>query len=360
MRIYVQFWKACLLSGWYVLYVAVCVVDVDPSDVVRRTMGWFGRASSLSSSVWGGGGRGLVDGDGKSMGAEDGPGGDNDGGDDDGVGVTPYELDAGSAESAGRRVGAVRDVGDSNGKVNNMELDDAYDDGSEDGRDSSHADDNEEADPRRDDDLIRMPPEGASKFELGMYLALYPLRRIIHHTIPDAAERRRRRRRRGYSPHMYAYLSVASCLVWLGACSYVMVTSLESLAVLLGMPDSVMGATISAAGTSYPAYVASRMAAEDGMGDRAVSNLFGSNTFNICVGLGVPWMAYIAISMGFDPYTDLEDSGVVESIVVLFGTLLIFVVLLASSDFVLVGWHANLFVGMYVLYIVYTIGEVYW
>jgi Ca2+/Na+ antiporter len=358
MRIYVQFWKACLLSGWYVLYVAVCVVDVDPSDVARRTMGCFGHASS--SSVWGGGGGVLVDGDGKSMGAEDGPGGENDGGDDDGVGVTPYELDAGSAESAGTRVGAVRDVGDSNGKVNNMELDDAYDDGSEDERDSSHADDNEEADPRRDDDLIRMPPEGASKFELGMYLALYPLRWIIHHTIPDAAERRRRRRRRGYSSHMYAYLSVASCLVWLGACSYVMVTSLESLAVLLGMPDSVMGATMSAAGTSYPAYVASRMAAEDGMGDRAVSNLFGSNTFNICVGLGVPWMAYIAISMGFDPYTDLEDSGVVESIVVLFGTLLIFVVLLASSDFVLVGWHANLFVGMYVMYIVYTIGEVYW
>ena len=356
MRIYVQFWKACLLSGWYVLYVAMCVFDVDPSDVARRTMGCFGRASS--SSVWGGGGGGLVDGDGKSMGAEGGPGGDNDdGGDDDGVGVTPYELDAGSAESAGRRVGAVRDISDRHGKVNKMELDDAYDDGSKDERDSSHADDNEEADPRRGDDLIRMLPEGASKFELGMYLALYPLRRVIHHTIPDAAGRRRRR---GYSSHMYAYLSVASCLVWLCACSYVMVTSLESLAVLLGMPDSVMGATVSAAGTSYPAYVASRMAAEDGMGDRAVSNVFGSNTFNICVGLGVPWMAYIAISMGFDPYTDLEDSGVVESIVVLFGTLLICVVLMASSDFVLVGWHANLFVGMYVLYIVYTIGEVYW
>jgi Ca2+/Na+ antiporter len=240
------------------------------------------------------------------------------------------------------------------------ELDDAYDDGHEDERDSSYADDDDEADPRRGDDLIRMPPEGASKIELGMYLALYPLRLIMHHTIPDAAGRRRRRRRRGYSSHMYAYLSVASCLVWLCACSYVMVTSLESLAVLLGMPDSVMGATVSAAGTSYPAYVASRMAAEDGMGDRAVSNVFGSNTFNICVGLGVPWMAYIAISMGFDPYTDLEDSGVVESIVVLFGTLLICVVLMASSDFVLVGWHANLFVGMYVLYIVYTIGEVYW
>jgi Ca2+/Na+ antiporter len=235
------------------------------------------------------------------------------------------------------------------------ELDDVCDYGYEDERDSSYADDNEEADSRRGDDLIRMPPEGASKIELGMWLALYPLRLIMHHTIPDAG-----RRRRGYSSHRHAYLSAASCLVWLCASSYVMVTSLESLAASLGMPDSVMGATVSAAGTSYPAYVASRMAAEDGAGDRAVSNVFGSNTFNICVGLGVPWMVYIAVSMGFRPYTDLEDSCVVESIVVLFGTLLIFVVLLASSDFVLVGWHANLFVGMYVLYIVFTIGEVYW
>ncbi len=231
---------------------------------------------------------------------------------------------------------------------------DAYDDGREDERVSSHADDKEEADPRPGDDLIRMPPEGASKVELGLWLALYPLRLVMHHAIPDAGRRGVR------SSHRRACLSAASCLVWLSASSYVMVTSLESLAAALGMPDSVMGATVSAAGTSYPAYVASRMAAEDGAGDRAVSNVLGSNTFNICVGLGVPWMAYIAVSMDFRPYTDLEDAGVVESIVVLFGTLLIFLVLLASSDFVLVGWHANLFVGMYALYIVYTIGEVYW
>jgi hypothetical protein len=64
--------------------------------------------------------------------------------------------------------------------------------------------------------------------------------------------------------------------------------------------------------------------------------------------------------MGFGPYTDLEDTGVVESMAVLFGTLLIFVVLLASMDFVLVEWHANFFVGLYVLYLVYTIGDVYW
>jgi Ca2+/Na+ antiporter len=229
------------------------------------------------------------------------------------------------------------------------EPDDVYNDGRDNERDSSYADD--DAYPRRDD-LIRKP-RNASKIELGLWFFLYPLRLIMHHTIPDV-------RRRKYSSYYHAYLSTASCLAWLCISSYVMVTSLESLAALLGMPDSVMGATVSAAGTSYPAYVASRMAVADGMGNRAVSNILGSNTFNICVGLGVPWTVYIAVSMGFRPYTDLEDVGVVESMVVLLGTLLIFVVLLASTDFVLVKWQANLFVGLYILYIIYTIGEVYW
>lgn len=64
---------------------------------------------------------------------------------------------------------------------------------------------------------------------------------------------------------VHAYLSTSSCLIRLIAGSYAMVTSLESLAALLGIPDEMMGVTISAAGTSLPAYVASRIAAEKGL-----------------------------------------------------------------------------------------------
>jgi Ca2+/Na+ antiporter len=229
----------------------------------------------------------------------------------------------------------------------------------EDERDLSQAEndcDYDEADLRHDD-LIRLPRD-SSRVGLVVWFILYPLRLIMHHTIPDVGKRRGRLSSR--HRHRRACASTASCLIWLCVSSYVMVTSLENLAETLDMPDAVMGATVSAAGTSYPAYVASIMAASDGMGNRAVSNVFGSNTFNICVGLGMPWMAYIALTMGFGPYTDLEENGVVESMAILFGTLLIFVVLLASTDFVLVEWHANFFVGLYVLYIVYTIGDVYW
>jgi len=56
--------------------------------------------------------------------------------------------------------------------------------------------------------------------------------------------------------------------------------------------------------------------------------------------------------MRFHPYTDLDDVGVVESMVALLATLLMFVILVALKDFVLVEWHANLFVGLYVLYVI--------
>ena len=218
----------------------------------------------------------------------------------------------------------------------------------DDERDSSR--DYDEADPTHDD-LIRLPRD-SSRVGFVFWLLLYPLRFAMHRTIPHVGSSRHRHRR--------ACASTASCLIWLCVSSYVMVTSLENLAEGLGMPNAAMGATVSAAGTSYPAYVASIMAATDGMGNRAVSNVFGSNTFNICVGLGMPWMAYIALTNGFRPYTDLEDDGVAESMAILFGTLLLFLVLLASTDFVMVEWHAISFVVLYVLYIVYTIGDVYW
>ena len=47
-----------------------------------------------------------------------------------------------------------------------------------------------------------------------------------------------------------------------------MVASLEHLAALLDIPDAVVGVTVSAAGTSLPNYVASKVAAQKGFGVR--------------------------------------------------------------------------------------------
>lgn len=206
------------------------------------------------------------------------------------------------------------------------------------------------------DDLIAFPAHGASTAEIIVSWAfLYPLRFLMHHTLPDV-----RRLDRHGDPTIgsrYAYLSATSCLVWLIAGSYVMVRSLETLAELIHVPDAVVGFTVSAAGTSLPAYVASRIAAENGFGNQAVSNVFGSNTFNITVGLGLPWVIYTSFVTGFEPYDELLDEGLTVSILILAGALVLFVVLMILTDFVLLRWHGVLFIALYVAYIVFAIGQ---
>ena len=133
-----------------------------------------------------------------------------------------------------------------------------------------------------------------------------------------------------------------------------MVSSLENLAEQIGISIAIMGVTLSAAGTSLPAYIASRIAAERGFGNQAVANVFGSNTFNIAIGLGLPWALYISTT-GFEPYHDLANEGIAESMIILAGTLILFVVLMMTTNFTLLKWHADLFIVLYVIYILYAI-----
>ena len=74
----------------------------------------------------------------------------------------------------------------------------------------------------------------------------------------------------------------------------------------LGIPDTVMGITFLAAGTSVPDTIASVLVARNGYGDMAVSNSIGSNVFDIFLGLGLPWLLKTTIRpMGAGPTVSL-------------------------------------------------------
>ena len=62
----------------------------------------------------------------------------------------------------------------------------------------------------------------------------------------------------------------------------------------------------------------------------AVSNALGSNSFNIYIGLGLPWLIYTAI---IGPYHSLPADDIVGPVLVLVVTLLGFLVLLACTGF---------------------------
>mmetsp|Transcript_16630 Transcript_16630/g.20727 ORF Transcript_16630/g.20727 Transcript_16630/m.20727 type:complete len:639 (-) Transcript_16630:115-2031(-) len=188
-------------------------------------------------------------------------------------------------------------------------------------------------------------PHGASIFGLAIHFILLPFKAIMHFTVPDV---------RHNDSCTNVSLAVLSCLFWLIVGSYSMVASLENLADLMRIPPAVVGVTVSAAGTSLPNYVGSQCAAKQGFGNMAVSNAFGSNTFNILVGLGLPWTLYVGfVSDG--PYHGLEDDDITKSVVILAIVLAAFVVTAVATKLVLYRWHANLFALMYIAYLSYVI-----
>ncbi len=76
-------------------------------------------------------------------------------------------------------------------------------------------------------------------------------------------------------------------LVGIVAGGNLVVESSSSLAVQLGMSETLVGLTIVAIGTSLPELVTSIVAAKKGQNDIAVGNAIGSNVFNILLILGI-------------------------------------------------------------------------
>lgn len=201
--------------------------------------------------------------------------------------------------------------------------------------------------------IIEYPHDG-SWLDILLFFVLFPFKFLIHWTIPDV---------RQLSPEGFAiaslntaFVATFSCLAWLIIGSYFMVASLEALADKMNVPDAIVGATVSAAGTSLPNYVASQVAARQGFGNMAVGNAFGSNVFNLTVGLGLPWVIYILVKG--ESYHSLRDDGITTSVIILAVVLVLFIILIIASNFVLKQWHAYAFFFMYLCYIIYVICQV--
>lgn len=109
-----------------------------------------------------------------------------------------------------------------------------------------------------------------------------PVMMVVDRTMPNRPER--------------LYSLFALCCLWIGFFTYFAVDAADRLGCLLTMPDVVMGLVVLAAGTSVPDAMGSISVARDGMGDMAVANAVGSNTFDILLGLGLPWFLKGAIT----------------------------------------------------------------
>jgi len=197
-------------------------------------------------------------------------------------------------------------------------------------------------------------PYGGSILKRVFFFVLFPFNLAIQLTIPDI------RAQRHYNglPINKSILSIFLSILWLIGSSYMLVKSLDSLGRLLQIPDSVMGMTISAAGTSIPNFVASQCAARQGLGNMAVSNAFGSNSFIVFVGLGLPWFTY-CIRESEGAYFEIPDEGLTESVLLMGIILVFFMLLMWWNNYVLYRSHAYLFIAGYLVYIAGIVVQTY-
>jgi len=147
-------------------------------------------------------------------------------------------------------------------------------------------DDNDDDDDEPTQQCPEIPDGWLARFK---FLICAPLLYLFALTIPDCRLAKFR--------SCFGFTFTMS-IVWITILSYVMVWMAEEISATLGIPSSIAGVTILAAGTSIPDAISSVIVAREGHGDMALSSSIGSNVFDITFGLPVPWLIKTAFLGG--------------------------------------------------------------
>ncbi|CAL1529645.1 unnamed protein product [Lymnaea stagnalis] len=144
------------------------------------------------------------------------------------------------------------------------------------------------------------------------YIFILPATVLHAFTIPDS-------RLLGTWQAKLYLVSFTLSVVYIGVYSYIMVWMITMAGNVWGIPDTITGLTVLAAGTSVPDLLSSVFVARDGYGDMAVSNAIGSNVFDILLCLGIPWLIdNLSISKNG---TVIDSEGMVFAVLTLFITI---------------------------------------
>lgn len=142
-------------------------------------------------------------------------------------------------------------------------------------------------------------------------------------------------------------------IIWIAGFAMVMVLLASWSGCLLNVSPILLGVTVLAVGTSVPDALGSILAAREGKGGMACSNAIGSNVFDICLGLGIPW----AVRCIFvEPWTYITVHGeVFFPVLILFITVLLVVIVFSLSKFILTKTLGLALVMMYIAYLIITV-----
>ena len=206
----------------------------------------------------------------------------------------------------------------------------------------SEADPEDDADAEDDDGSPWQIPE--DKKEWPMWALSLPWYAAFQLTIPPCGEKKWEK---------WYIVSFAMSIAWIGFITHWMVEWCVRIGCILKIPAVVMGTTVLAAGTSIPDALSSIAVAKDGLADMAVANAVGSNVFDIWLGLGLPWLLYL--SWQTPNYIIVNTDELVPSALILAGVLVVYYGSIASNGFKLTVKMGYAYMGVYVLYALYSI-----
>ena len=118
-----------------------------------------------------------------------------------------------------------------------------------------------------------------------------------------------------------------------------------------------MGLTFLAVGTSVPEVFSSLIVSRPGKGSMAVSNSIGSNTFDILVCLGLPWLIKSIMngSADGDWYVAVNSDGLAYTVISLLASLVILYVILIQGKFVITKWTGFVCLIVYSVFLTVSI-----
>jgi Ca2+/Na+ antiporter len=127
-------------------------------------------------------------------------------------------------------------------------------------------------------------PDG--RWARAAHVAIFPAKAALHLTIPSVHYKRW---------VSYYPLTMLVAFAWLLTITYAMTIALDAIGCALALPSTVVGLTIGAIGTGLPSLFAAVYTARAGQGGAAICQVLGTNTFNVCIGLGLVWFFEAAV-----------------------------------------------------------------
>ncbi|KAL3282934.1 hypothetical protein HHI36_006092 [Cryptolaemus montrouzieri] len=188
-------------------------------------------------------------------------------------------------------------------------------------------------------------PAGRSKFTQMTWILTWPIHLVFAFTIPDCEKPRFK----NWFP-----LTFIMCIVWIGSLSYLVAWMITIIGDTLRIPDSVMGITFLAAGTSVPEAVSSVIVSKQGHGSMGISNSIGSNTFDILLCLGLPWFikATFLPTIKDKHWVGINSAGIEYSAISLLSTLLLLYLTFFLNKFQLDKRVGRICLLMYAIFLI--------